>query len=122
MRKRHDFSKARNAHKPKHEPAKPKPESQWYEVASFSGGGSQKTESFEIFKDRFRINWHVSGQPGLRFVAQLRHHGEIIPEHDLINSNKRTAGEKIISEYGDLYLVIGASDADWSIKVEQEEA
>ena len=122
MRKRHDFSKARNAHKPKHEPAKPRPEPQWFEVASFSGGGSQKTETFEIFKDRFRINWHVSGQPGLRFVAQLRHHGEIIPEHDLINSNKRTAGEKIISESGDLYLVIGASDADWSIKVEQEEA
>ncbi len=121
MRKRHDFSKARNAHKPKHEPAKPKPQSRWYEVASFSGGSSEKTERFEIFKNRFRINWHVSGQPGLRFVAKLRHYGERIHEHDLINSNKRTSGEKIISESGDLYLLVAADNADWSIKVEQEE-
>ncbi len=122
MRKRKGFSKARNAHRSKHESTKPKSLPQWYKVASFSGTSSEETERFEIWKSRFRLTWHVSGAKNLIFVAKLGHSGEEIHDHNLILSRGRTAGEKIVNQSGDLYLHIAASNADWSLTVEQEEA
>ncbi len=115
------FSKSKKAHNPKHMAPKPDPEPGWFEVASFSGMSSAKSESFEIYKERFRFLWHVSGKRPMMFKATLRHHGEEIHEHELVRTNTKDSGTTLVNESGDLYLDIIAHNVNWWIKIEQEE-
>jgi hypothetical protein len=97
------------------------PQVGWRPIISFSGSGSEQTESFNIESTEWRIKWETKGAAPSGMFQVVVH--SAVSGRPLVEAVRRTgAGHGIayVTEDPRLYhLVIDSKDLDWSIAIEE---
>ncbi len=97
------------------------PQVGWRPIVSFTGRGSEQTESFDIDSTEWRIKWEAKGDaPAGDFQVIVHSAVSGRPITEAVHQTGQGHGIAYVTDDPRLYhLVIDSKDLEWSIAVEE---
>jgi hypothetical protein len=104
-------------------PEEPPAREEWVTVIELSGTGDERSDLFELEGGRMRLTYNISGAESARVSIYILEEGASLEEDggspEITVDEPGTDSALLTKGAGTYYLEVEATNADWSVKIEE---